>query len=297
MKQILFAFLLFTVTYLSSCKIDSVLPAVKQTANEGQGSLGSGGQNPSTLSPGLNPDTTNIKGNIHLQLARDPVNTDNILIDFNPNAKTAYVPNEDAPSLPGSGWVSLSSLSSDSVALSINTLPLTNQRLTIGLVVNAKTDGVYNLNMISINSVPSIFEIWLIDNYKKDSLDFRQNKSYAFDLYKADTNSYGSHRFSLVIHEDLLLGVHLLNFKAVKTTAGTKCTWVTENEQNYTGFSIERSTDNGQTYNSLTSFMSSGLGTYTFVDTTPVIGKDLYRLKFQDINGVISYSSVISLIY
>ena len=294
MKLTIFAFLLFTVTYLSSCKIDSVLPDVKQTANQGQGSQGS---NPVTLSPGLIPDTVNNTGNLHIQLARDPVNTDNILIGFNPNAKTTYVANEDAPSLPGFGWVSLSSLSSDNVALAINTLPLTNQRLTIGLVVNAKTDGVYNLNMIAINSVPSIFEIWLIDNYKKDSLDFRQNRSYAFDLYKADTNSYGSHRFSLVIHEDVLLGVHLLNFKAIKTTAGTKCTWITENEQNYTGFSVERSTDNGQTYNSLTSFMSSGLSTYTFVDKAPITGKDRYRLKLQDINGAVSYSTVISLIY
>ena len=165
------------------------------------------------------------------------------------------------------------------------------------MVVNAKTDGIYKLNMISINAIPGIFEIWLMDNYKKDSLDFRNNSSYAFNIYTADTTSYGSKRFSLVVRENPALGIHLLNFTAAEATGGTQVTWLTENESNYTSFTVQRSTDNGQTYADLTSLMSYGLGTYSFLDKTPANGVDQYRLKILDLNGTITYSKIVSLSY
>jgi len=176
----------------SSCQKDTVTPAVKQ---------GPIGREVTASTIGLNQDTTTstVKGYLRVQLAEDAFNTDDILIDFNPTAKAIFVRNEDAPTLQGFGQVSLSSLSSDNVALAINTMPLPAKGAIINLKVSAKTNGIYKLNLTTIDAVPTIFDIWLMDKYKKDSLDFRNNPTYAFNLYTADTSSYGSHRFSLVL--------------------------------------------------------------------------------------------------
>ncbi len=302
MKTRIFTLLVLALIYLSSCQKDGALPAVKPVDSQSLTQL-----------PGLNKDTTTGTGQVtpvapqgvvtsiiqgaylRVQLAKDPVNTDQVIIAFNPNASNAYVKTEDAITFQGMGQVSLSSLSSDNVSLAINQLPLPTQSCSIGLKLNAQTDGTYTLNMTTIAAMPAIFEIWLKDNYKKDSLDYRSNQSYTFDLVKADTNTYGSKRFSIVISQNKALGIHLLNFKAGQATGGAQVSWQVENEVNYSGFSVERSTDNGKTYTSLTSFTSSSIGNYSFLDKAPVTGKDQYRLKITDLNGTVTYSNIISL--
>jgi len=92
------------------------------------------------------------------------------------------------------------------------------------------------LLMLSLNFI----EVWLMDNYKKDSLDLRHNTTYTFDM-SDDPNSYGPNRFQLVIRQNPALGVHLLNFAANKASGGAQVVWKTENEQNYTNFTVERS--------------------------------------------------------
>lgn len=195
MKKRTFAILLLTVTGLAACKKDSVKPTVTQT-NVNRKVV--------TTITGLNAADTvseNVTGYIRLQLAQDSVNTDNILIDFKPNSSTAFVVNEDAPTLKGFGLVSLSSLSSDSKALAINTLPLTGKGATIALAVSAKSTGTYKLNLVTTNNIPAVFNIWLKDNLKKDSVNFRTSPSYSFNLNTADATTFGNQRFSLVLSQ------------------------------------------------------------------------------------------------
>jgi hypothetical protein len=181
--------------YISSCQKDGLAPVINQNQVS---------KKVVSSTTALNQDTVSndtIKGFLRIQLAKDSVNFDNILIDFNPAAHPAYVIGEDAPTLQGLGAVSLSSLSSDNVALAINQLPLSTTGTTVGLKVNAQTSGTYKLNLLTISSIPATINIWLKDNYEKDSLDFRLYPSYAFNLNKADTNSFGSHRFSVVLRQ------------------------------------------------------------------------------------------------
>ena len=124
----------------------------------------------------------------------------------------------------------------------------------------------------------------------------RANPTYAFSI-TADTNSYGSKRFVLVVREDPALAMHLLSFNATKVTSGAQATWITDNEQDYTHFTVERSTDGGVTYNVLTGFVSSAQGTYGYLDTAPVAPSDMYRLKLEDLNGTVTYSKVVTLTY
>ena len=74
-------------------------------------------------------------------------------------------------------------------------------------------------------------------------------------------------------------------------------TWKTENEENYTHFTVERSTDNGKNFEVLGGFGSSAQGTYSLLDKNPLMGVNQYRLKEVDLNGSVSYSNVIPLMY
>lgn len=184
--------------FVTACQKSSITPNIEeiQTAPRLAGS-----QIIAAQSAEADTALDNVTGYLRLQLAKDSINTDNVLISFKPAAKTFYVKNEDAPTFQGFGSVSMSSLSSDNVALAINALPLSKRGLTIGLKVNAKTDGTYSLSLNTISAVPEKFDIWLRDGYQKDSVNLRQNPIYAFELSNADAGSFGSDRFKLVVRE------------------------------------------------------------------------------------------------
>lgn len=194
MKKAIGAILLITVIFFS-CRKSSVKPNTQTGNTSGTVLVSQGGTTATTANDSL----SDVKGFLRLQMAKDSINTDNILITFDPKAKSIYVPGADAPTLQGFGQVSLSSLSSDNIPLSIYTTPLTPKGLKIGLRVNAQNDGIYSLKLIAINSIPEAYDLWLIDGYRKDSLEVRYNNTYGFNIFKADTGSFGANRFKLVI--------------------------------------------------------------------------------------------------
>ncbi|MFI5137039.1 MAG: LamG-like jellyroll fold domain-containing protein [Sphingobacteriales bacterium] len=234
---------------------------------------------------------------LRLQMAMDSINTDDAYIGFNSAASAQFVYNEDAPYKTGKGRVKLASFSSDGIMLAINKMPLHgSKQFTISLFATANTYGAYKLNMTELEGIPQLYEVWLMDRFIGDSLDMRHNTSYTFDI-SADTNSYGRKRFQLVIRQNAASGLHLLNFTANKADDGAQIGWVTENEQNYTNFTVERSSDGGATFDVLGGFISGAIGTYSFLDKNPPIGADQYRLKIQDLNGAITYSNAVTLVY
>jgi hypothetical protein len=156
---------------------------------------------------------------------------------------------------------------------------------------------LYTLQKAQLDGLPQIYQVWLMDKYKKDSLNLRANPTYAFNIDLTDTMSYGNNRFEILIRQNPALAVRLLQFTAAKATAGSKVTWKTENEVNYTNFTVERSNDNGVTFNVVGGFVSSDLGTYSFLDATPAEGANQYRLKLEDLNGAITFSKVVTLQY
>ena len=44
-------------------------------------------------------------------------------------------------------------------------------------------------------------------------------------------------------------------------------------------------------------FASSATGTYSFLDKAPPVAADQYRLKIEDLNGTITYSKIVTLMY
>jgi hypothetical protein len=201
MKLALFTLAIFGSICFVSCQKETIIPGTDSSSI----TTTTGTTTTTTTAPLTQavtaPEVDTVKGYLRVQLAANATSTDNILINFNPKASAAYVINEDAPYFKGFGAVNLSSLTSDGKACAINAMPLTTQGTSVALKVNAKTDGTYQLNMMTIQAIPSNFNIYLKDNYLRDSLDFRKNQSYSFNIATSDTTTYGSGRFSIVLHK------------------------------------------------------------------------------------------------
>jgi len=249
--------------------------------------------NVASLSP---VGATGLTGSLLLKMSLDSVQNEESLILFSPTARPGFLPGEDAAHRTGEGLVGFSTISSDNIPLAINTTPLLKSQ-TIPLRVYATNDGLYNINLKQLTALPALYDIWLMDAYKKDSLDIKDNPTYNFDIMHADTNTFGVARLSLVIRQNPALMVHLLSFTALKATGGDNVNWTTENEANYTNFAVQRSTNAGQTFTTLDSLVSSGLGAYSYLDSKPVQGANSYRLQLTDLNGNITYSNVITIMY
>jgi trimeric autotransporter adhesin len=236
---------------------------------------------------------------LRLKMSMDTVNTDEMLVRFNSHSVLAYSRAEDGAYKPGFGKVSLSSLSSDSVALAINTVPYPKTSERIKLSVAAAADGTYQLSLAQINQVPKLYDIRLIDSYTKDSLDMRSNPVYSFNVAKANPASYSPGRFVLLISQNPAYAYQLINFNAAKVqgSAQVQVSWQTLNEANYTNFAVERSIDSGKTFSIIGSVSSTGAGSYSLMDKNPVMGKNLYRLRQEDINDSITYSKIIPVLY
>jgi len=257
---------------------------------------------PSTLLMGLPVGGTVAQQYIHLKMIKDTVNYDDIILGFKPGTSTKYSINEDGLHLTGnSPPETLAALSSDSVNLSISYMPLPNQtQQTVGLNVNATASGAYTFSRTGLVGIPTIYEIWLKDNLLKDSLDLRANTTYAFNIDKTNPATYGTNRFQIVIRQNPALGLNLLAFAAAKIPNASQVSvnWTVANEANYTTFYVQRSTDNGKTFQSVGSLQSDGSGTYTFIDKSPVTtGQDQYRLQLSDVNNTITYSNVVTIQY
>ncbi|WP_214071033.1 T9SS type A sorting domain-containing protein [Mucilaginibacter sp. dw_454] len=236
---------------------------------------------------------------LSFKLAKDSINTDNAVLVFNNNTPAAFSDADDAEDLNGNGaQVSLSIMSSDSVATSIKRIKLpTAGQQQMRLLVDATASGRYHLNLENIQNMPNAYDIWLMDSFTKDSLDLKHNSNYDFDIDKSNAATFGSGRFSVLVRLNPAAMMHTLSVTAVKTIQGAQVSWRTENEGTTFTFSIEKSVD-GKSFNQIGQLSSNGSGDYAYTDITPDKGINYYKVKLQDlVLNTISYSSILSLNY
>lgn len=231
---------------------------------------------------------------MRIQIAADTINKDNAFIKFDPGAKITFDPREDARYFGGSGKVSISSMSSDNQQLAVNILPFNSQGQTIRVNIGVKAEGTYSFDATEINGIPKLFDVLLADSDTKDTTDMR-NGPYNFNVSWADTNSYGSHRFSIIMRQNPEYAYQLLSFDAQKVPSAREVnvTWNTKYEGDYTNFTVERSIDGGRNFEILGGVPSTGTGNYGFTDKHPAEGFNFYRLKQEDINNKITYSRIV----
>jgi hypothetical protein len=233
---------------------------------------------------------------LHLAMVQDSTLSDECGIYFTNGGIDKYDDN-DAVDLDGiSAKVYLSSYTTDGKRTGINALGGYVKGKRVKLYVKATTDGVYNLTLADIENIDvTNYNLYLKDNYAKDSLDLSHNSSYSFRIQNSDTTTFGANRFELVISPKPQPPYALTSFTAKKVNEGVLLTWQTANEGNYTGFTLQK--QNSNQFIALSSLQSNGAGTYTYIDHNPTTGTNAYRLMQSGLEANISYSETISVLY
>jgi len=234
---------------------------------------------------------------MRLRMALDSVNSDETVFRFKESAQNNFNIDEDAPYKTGDGTLSLSSLSQDSVALAINQLPLKNGQHT-ALQVGASTSAAYTISLEEITGIPKAYGIWLKDKFAGDSVNLRKTNIYSFSIDKSNPATFGKNRFSVILKQDSAYAYKLLSFSATRVgnSSNVETHWKTVNEENYTNFTVERSTDGGSTFVVVDGLWGTGAGDYGLMDKNAVTGTNLYRLKSVDINNVTTYSNIVTVV-
>ncbi|GGM73667.1 hypothetical protein GCM10010967_01560 [Dyadobacter beijingensis] len=116
---------------------------------------------------------------------------------------------------------------------------------------------------------------------------------------KSTRSGCGAKSTSLVLPVARALPVKLIAFNAVKEGQEARLTWSTSEEVNSEKFDVERSAD-GKRWIKIGSVAAAGdvLNTvtrYSFDDTNPLTGENLYRLKMVDRDETFTYSRIVSL--
>ena len=92
------------------------------------------------------------------------------------------------------------------------------------------------------------------------------------------------------------LPVVLTSFSAEKENDYSILKWTTSSELNVKAFNVERSTNNGASWEPVGEVVATGNSSvtenYTFTDDNPENGTNLYRLQVEDNDGKVTYSSI-----
>jgi trimeric autotransporter adhesin len=179
--------LLLTLFALASCKKEAAVtpgPAPLKYANV------------ASIKEDTLPDMAALK--LKMVMVNDTNNYDETMFLFQKSASLTYNPDADAQYFAGFGRESLASISSDGIYLAINRLPYT-RGMAIGLEANATSDNAFYFQVSYKNKIPANFQVWLKDTYTNDSTNVCTAGKYNFKVLKADTNSFGSKRFKLVL--------------------------------------------------------------------------------------------------
>jgi len=253
------------------------------------------GRHTDALSTSVTP-TAEAPAGLHLKLEEDSVIYDEVGIYFS-NAWSDKYDNNDSFDLDGlNPQVYLSSFTSDSVRTSINALSSYTSGKRVKLYVKAVADGSYTLSMEDFTNIDtSLYNVYLVDNLQKDSVNMVTTKSYTFSLVAADTSAFSS-RFVLAVELKNLPAYQLANFSGQKVTTGVQLNWKAYNTGNYTGFVLQK-LGTGNNYNALYTTQSDSAVNYSYVDQHPVLGSNVYRLQQSDITGKITYSAPVTIGY
>ncbi|PTQ95092.1 hypothetical protein C8P68_106307 [Mucilaginibacter yixingensis] len=230
---------------------------------------------------------------VKLRVAKDSINRDEAIVMF--DGKNQYEDSFDVYRLAGNGNIATLGTypQGNSTLLAINHMQSIDSTTRVKIYANViSSTGIDTISAYGIETLDSRYDAFLIDHYKKDSLQISLYKRYNFNI-TSDTASYGTNRFELAFHKKPGLNYHLLSFTGMQVKDGIQLTWRVENEQNLTTFSVQKA-DGTQQFISIYGMQSDGRGTYTWLDKAPSTGVNTYRLQQNDPFENISYSKPIT---
>jgi len=245
----------------------------------------------------LNKKSDAYLSGLHLMLKLDDQNFHETGIYFSGEWSDSFDRN-DAIDLDGiSPKVFMSSYTQNNVRTSINSMGAYTNGKNVRLYVAGVKDGNYNLLLSDLKNIDTVaYKILLIDQYKKDTVDFAKTGNYSFDILHADTSSFGSERLLLSITRKFIPVYELVSFAGAKANKGILLSWITNNEGANTGFQVQKLDAKTNQYTIVDLLESNGSGNYSYTDNNVVNGNNTYRLA-QSVNNITTYSQLVTVVF
>lgn len=179
--------------------------------------------------------------------------------------------------------------------------------ITYGGYFSSRTGGTWTKN-IQIYAMPSNTLVG-----SSNSVSYPNSSGGPKDWFYASgdvTLNAGTYRFVANIADDAnfdaafiykvcLLPLNLLSFTGQKQNSTVFFNWLTTNETNTSHFIVQRSID-GRAFTGIgrvEAKNTSGNNIYNFIDANPINGINFYRLQMVDIDGKITYSPIIKIVF
>ena len=191
-------------------------------------------------------------------------------------------------------------------SLMVEARPDVQKTDTLHLKLWNVTQRNYQLQMLAANwGAGNGVHAYLEDSY----LGTKQEVSLSGEVttvgfsVTGDATSYAPDRFRIVFQNDaVVLPVRLTKLKAAPVNGGVNVTWTVTNEVNMKGYTVERSTDGGQTYSAVATQVAknttgAAFTDYQTFDAAPHAGDNLYRIRIETGNGAVTYSAVVKVTF
>ncbi len=138
---------------------------------------------------------------------------------------------------------------------------------------------------------------FVIDKYKQTSTPLNLDGTTDYDFSVENiAGSYAPDRFMIVFSPLKVLPVTFTSIKAYKQNKNIEVEWRVSNESNIKEYQAEKSV-NGIDFTTLSVVKptnnNGGSAVYTATDTKPVTGYNYYRIRSIDMNGAISYTTIV----
>ncbi|WP_207532265.1 T9SS type A sorting domain-containing protein [Desertivirga arenae] len=230
---------------------------------------------------------------VSIALTKDEYSTDETTIVV----KDGSLPTLDESDISymGEGPVTLTSVTPDSKYLAINYLPKISEQQEIPLYATATESGNYSLKLSDQKGMDAT-TVFLKDNYNGTVTNLNTDQQYSFDIDKTIGSTYGD-RFKLMFIPATTLPIKLTTFTGKAVPGGVILQWATSSELNSKYYEIQQSA-NGKEFYTVGKIEAAGNSSttrnYTTTDKSPIAGVNYYRLKSIDIDGLYTYSNVIS---
>ncbi len=122
--------------------------------------------------------------------------------------------------------------------------------------------------------------------------------SYDFNVVN-NPGSYANNRFQIVFKLVNTLPVTFNDIKAYRQDAHINVDWKVANELNIKQYEVEKSAD-GNNFTTLTVVSplnnAGRSASYSIQDASPVPGYNYYRIKSTDLNGIVSYTTIVKVL-
>jgi len=149
-------------------------------------------------------------------------------------------------------------------------------------------NSLSNLNAYKLNSILSPAYVSALDLNSLLAINVGFTDFWNTSLPGGNANDIGANQFVSI------LPTQLMNFHGSCSGNGQSIYWTTSEEENIKSFELLQSGD-GQLFKSLTEINPRGSNSnYSYVNNSELPGDNYYQLKKTDLDGYVSYSSILN---